>query len=122
MTSSETTLSIALSFSVIVTLMSAATWVFGDWVYVKGSVLWTLAAAGLFGAATLVLNTEAVARAPVSLLAPFEFGGLIAGLGLDLALFGYVPTLAAAVGSLLITGAAIIVTLQRNKVRALTGQ
>ena len=122
MTGSETTLSIALSFSVIVTLVSAATWIFGDWVEVQGSVFWMLAAAGLFGAGTLVLNTEAVARAPVSLLAPYEFCGLIAGLGLDLVLFDYVPTLAAAIGSLLITGAAVTVTLQRSKVRVSTGR
>ncbi|MEM7644008.1 MAG: DMT family transporter [Pseudomonadota bacterium] len=118
MTATETTLSIALSFSVIVTIVSALTWFTGTWVPLDGPVLWWLLGAGVLGAGALVFNTEAVARAPVSSLAPLEYTGLILALALDWTLFAHAPGPLAYLGSVLITAAALLVVVRRPRAPA----
>ncbi|MEM8824323.1 MAG: DMT family transporter [Pseudomonadota bacterium] len=115
MTATETTLSIALSFSVIVTVVSGLTWFTGNWVPLQGPLIWWLLGAGVLGAGALVFNTEAVARAPVTLLAPLEYTGLILALVIDWTIFAHAPGPLAYMGSALITAAALLVVVKRRR-------
>ncbi|WP_298437348.1 DMT family transporter [uncultured Jannaschia sp.] len=91
MTATETTISIALSFAAIGTVIGFAAMLVTGWVPMT-AVLWAwLGGAGLLGAATHITATEAVARAPVSTLAPFDYAGLVFAVILDFAIFAHLP-------------------------------
>ena len=79
--------SIALSFGVLSTALGAVTIVFG-WAPLDGSTLFLLIAAGLLGGMGHVFMMEAVARAPVSLLAGYEYTGIIWAFFFDAVLLG----------------------------------
>ena len=108
MTATETTISIALSFAVVTTVLGAgAVAVFG-WVPMT-PVLWAwLGGAGLLGAATHVAATEAASRAPVSTLAPFDYTGLVFAVALDFAIFAHLPGAWGWVGIGLIASAGLL--------------
>lgn len=74
-----------------------------DWHPMQGSDAPWLLAMGVTGAAGQVFITEAFRRAPVSVIAPFEYSSLFWGVLLDLAIFGALP------GAIVFAGAAIIV-------------
>lgn len=67
-----------------------------------GDIGW-LVAMGASGAAGQVFITEAFRRAPVSVIAPFEYSSLFWGVLLDLAIWGELP------GPVVFAGAAVIV-------------
>lgn len=110
MTRSENASSIAFYFAVVAAGIGLLTWPFG-WVPM-GNGLWIwLVLAGLIGGIGHIVSNEAVARAPVSTLAPFDFTGLIWALGFDLILFATFPGTLGMLGVFAITLAAILVTV-----------
>lgn len=108
MTATESASAIAFWFAVAASLAGLATLPLG-WAAVTPASLGWLAMAGLLGGAAHVAAAEALARAPVSVIAPFDFTGLIWALGFDLVIFELLPGPAELAGALLITGAAILV-------------
>ncbi|CTQ32649.1 DMT family transporter [Jannaschia rubra] len=91
MTATETTISIALSFAVVTTCLGAVAVAVTGWVPMT-PVLWAwMLGAGALGAATHVTATAAVARAPVSTLAPFDYAGLVFAVVLEFALYSVLP-------------------------------
>jgi drug/metabolite transporter (DMT)-like permease len=77
----------------------------------SAQMLGWLIGAGLTGGLAHVAATEAVARAPVGVLAPFDFTGLVWALMFDAVLFGVMPDGLGMLGVAAITGAAVMVTL-----------
>lgn len=74
-----------------------------DWQAVRSADAGWLLAMGITGAMGQVFITEAFKRAPVSVIAPFEYSSLFWGVLLDLAIWGELP------GTVVFAGAAIIV-------------
>jgi len=74
-----------------------------NWQSVQGGDAGWLIVMGISGAAGQVFITEAFKRAPVSVIAPFEYSSLFWGVLLDLAIWGELP------GPIVFAGAAVIV-------------
>jgi drug/metabolite transporter (DMT)-like permease len=115
LTRTEPPASVALSFAVICTALGLASALYG-WVELGAMEFWLLLAAGLFGGCGHVLIMESVARAPVSVLAPYEYTGIVWAFGFDLVFLGIVPTPLALAGALVVVAAAAIVALGRGRV------
>ncbi len=113
MTATESALSIALSFTVIVVGVAGLSVFAGNWVVPQGGAFWALLAAGVFGALNLVCLAEALARAPASTLAPLDYTGLIWALLVDWLIFAQIPGPLGITGSVLITVAALLVVFKR---------
>ncbi|SDE00068.1 DMT family transporter [Limimaricola pyoseonensis] len=109
MTASERPSTIAFWFAAVSALAGLATWPSG-WDAPSGEMLGWLIGAGLTGGLAHVAATEAVARAPVAVLAPFDFTGLVWALLFDAVLFGAMPDGLGLLGVAAITGAALLVT------------
>lgn len=114
MTATESTLSIALSFTVIVLAVMTPTAALGTWVWPQGAALWALVGAGVFGALNLVCLAEALARAPAATLAPLDYTGLFWALLIDWLIFAQLPGSTGILGSVLITLAALVVVVRRG--------
>ena len=110
MTFTEHSTTIAFYFAIVAAMLGLTTLPFG-WVTLNLSLIAWLVLAGLIGGVGHIVSNEAIARAPVSTLAPFEFTGLIWALGFDLILFATIPSINGLIGALTITLAAVIVTL-----------
>ncbi|MEM7722524.1 MAG: DMT family transporter [Pseudomonadota bacterium] len=115
MSATETALSIALSFTVIVVLLAGLTAFTGTWVSLSGPPLYWLLGAGAFGALNLICFAESLARAPASTVAPMEYTGLVWALLADWVLFAQVPGPLGILGSVLITVAALLVVFTRAR-------
>ncbi len=102
LTETEAPAAIAFYFAVICAAGGLVTWPFG-WADVGPQVLMALVASGLFGGLAHIAMTEALARAPASTLAPFEYSAMLWALLFDLVIFGLLPH------SLALGGAALIV-------------
>lgn len=76
----------------------------------EGDVFLRLAAIGATGALVHIAATESLARAPVSVLAPFDYLIIVFALGLDVALFAKLPGALEWVGIAAISAGALIVT------------
>jgi drug/metabolite transporter (DMT)-like permease len=109
MTATENPATIAFYFALTASVAGLATLPFGWATIDLQSLLW-LCGAGLLGGLAHIAATEAVARAPVGVLAPFDFTGLVWALGFDLVLFSVFPDTLGLLGAAAITGAALIVT------------
>jgi drug/metabolite transporter (DMT)-like permease len=105
LTATEAPAAIAFYFAVVCAACGLATWPFG-WADVGHTALLALIASGLFGGFAHIAMTEAVARAPVSTLAPFEYAAMIWAILFDLAVFALWPGLISLLGALLIVIAA----------------
>jgi len=108
--------SIALSFAGVGVLAGVASALFG-WVALDTSQLLLLSGAGLFGGLAHVLLMESSARAPVSVLAPFEYTGIIWAFGFDFVLLGINPTAWAIAGALVVVVAAALVAYGQGTFR-----
>jgi len=113
MTATESALSIALSFTVIVFAVMSLSALGGGWVMPQEVALWALLGAGVFGALNLVCLAEALARAPAATLAPLDYTGLVWAPLVDWLIFAQVPGPLGVLGSVLITGAALLTVLTR---------
>ena len=112
MTATETAISIALSFTIIVAVVTALSIFWGNWIWPTGRVFWVLMAAGVFGALNLVLFAESLARVPASTLAPLDYTGLLWAVLVDILVFSLIPGPLGILGSVLITLAALIVVIK----------
>ena len=102
LTGTEPPATIAIYFSAVCALVGLATLPLG-WLALDGWLMFCLLAAGLAGGLAQLTMTEAMARAPVSSLAPFEFTALVWAIAFDVLVFGALP------GSWSLAGAAVIV-------------
>lgn len=112
MMSTETAISTAISFTLIVAVVCSVSALWGNWIWPRGDALWILLAAGVFGALNLLLFAESLARAPVSTLVPLDYTGLIWALLADWLFFAVLPGGMGLVGSVLVTIGALIVVMQ----------
>lgn len=108
LTATELPGTIALYFSLVCAAGGLATLPFG-WAAVTDAGLLWLVGAGITGGLAHICMTEAVARAPVSLLAPFEYTAMLWAVLFDLVIFGLVPGVPGLLGSALIVLAAAAV-------------
>lgn len=108
LTATEKPGAIAFYFALVCALAGLASLPFG-WVTAEGAALMALVGSGLFGGLAHIAMTEAVARAPVSLLAPFEYTAMIWALLFDLAIFAVVPQPLGLAGAVMIVAAAGLV-------------
>ena len=106
--------SIALSFAVICSLVGLATTLFG-WAELDTYAFMLLAGAGVLGGVGHVLMMEAVARAPVSLLAAYEYSGIIWAFLFDLGLLGVALDIWSVSGALVVVGAAALVAYGQGR-------
>jgi len=116
MTETETASSIAFYFGVTCAAISVLAWPFG-WTMPASEIWIYLFAAGMLGGMAHIAATEAIAMAPVSLLGPFEYTGLIWAMILDIALFGLFPNSFGATGAIVIIIAALMAVQVRDKGR-----
>ncbi|SDY36174.1 EamA domain-containing membrane protein RarD [Jannaschia faecimaris] len=116
MTATETVMSIALSFAVIVTAMGFVAVLLTGWTPMTGSLWLWLGAAGLLGAATHIAATESAARAPISTLATYDYAGLVFAVMLDFALFSHLPSAWGWLGIVLIATAGLMTALSGRAV------
>jgi drug/metabolite transporter (DMT)-like permease len=105
---------IALSFAVTCSVISLGSMAFG-WVELDHRTALLLAGAGLFGGIGHVLMMEAVARAPVSVLAPYEYTGIMWAFMFDVVLLGVVLDAWAVTGALVVVVAAALVAIGQNQ-------
>ena len=105
LTATEAPAAIAFYFAIICAACGLATLPFG-WAGVGQTALIALIASGVFGGLAHIAMTEAVARAPVSTLAPFEYTAMIWALLFDVLIFALWPELTSIVGAMLIVTAA----------------
>lgn len=106
--------SIALSFAIICSMVGLATALFG-WAELDTYAFILLAGAGMLGGIGHVLMMEAVARAPVSLLAAYEYTGIIWAFLFDLALLGVALDAWSVGGALVVVGAAALVAYGQGR-------
>lgn len=116
LTRSDPPASIALSFGLLSTLVGAATIVFG-WAPLDSQTLLLLVAAGLLGGFGHVMMMEAVARAPVSLLAGYEYTGILWAFAFDMLLLGIRVDGWALAGAGVIVSAALLVAVGQGTFR-----
>ncbi|RNF35834.1 DMT family transporter [Paracoccus methylarcula] len=109
MTRTERAATIAFYFALSGAVAGLATVVLG-WTMPDTGQLAMLCGAGLLGGLAHIASTEAVARAPVSVIAPFDFTGLVWAAGFDLLFFQHLPGRWALIGMIAITAAALLVT------------
>ncbi|WP_417766987.1 DMT family transporter [Stappia sp.] len=108
LTASEPAGTIAFYFALVCALAGLATAPFG-WSDASGTTLLWLAGAGLCGGLAHIAMTEALARAPVSTLAPFEYTAMIWAMGFDLAVFALVPSPLGLAGAAVVVAAAALI-------------
>lgn len=106
--------SIALSFAVVSTVVGLGTSLLG-WAVLDSQTLMMLIGAGLLGGVGHVLMTEAVARAPVSVLAGFEYTGIVWAFLFDFALLGVRLDPWSVGGALIVVAAAALVAYGRGR-------
>ena len=108
LTATEAPAAIAFYFALICTAASALTWFLG-WAEPSPQALLFLIGAGLMGGFAHILMTEAIAMAPASSLAPFEYTAMLWALLFDALVFATLPSLSGFFGAALIVGAALTV-------------
>jgi drug/metabolite transporter (DMT)-like permease len=102
LTSSESTASIVLYFSLICMLAGLCTLPFG-WVWPNKQEFLALCLIGILGGVSHLFLTESFRYAPASLTAPFDYAMILWAVALGYMMFGEIP------GPLVIAGAAIVV-------------
>jgi drug/metabolite transporter (DMT)-like permease len=105
----ENTGAITVYFTLIGTVISGCSLLTG-WIVPNFQQAWALLGLGVFGAASHVMVTLALARAEASSLAPLEYLNIVWALGLDAAVLGDTPSLLAVFGIFLIITGSLIST------------
>ncbi|UEM05145.1 DMT family transporter [Skermanella rosea] len=108
LTGTEPAGTIAFYFAVVCALAGLATFPLG-WASPTGAALACLIGAGIAGGLAHIAMTEALARAPASTLAPFEYTSMIWALLFDAAIFGMLPSPLGLAGALVIVASAAVV-------------
>lgn len=118
LTRSENPSTIAFYFMLCCAGAGLATGLLGHWLPLKGEALLWLMAAGLLGGLAQIAMTEALARAPVSALAAFEYTAMLWALGFDVFFFGQAPGWLKLLGAAAIVAAAAGVGAVESRARA----
>jgi drug/metabolite transporter (DMT)-like permease len=114
LTATEAPGTIAFYFALVCGACGLATLPFG-WADVSNSGLAWLIASGLAGGFAHICMTEAIARAPVSTLVPFEYTAMIWALLFDLLVFALLPAPLSLLGAVVIVAAAATVAFGERK-------
>jgi drug/metabolite transporter (DMT)-like permease len=117
LTTSESTSSIVLYFSLICTIAGLATWPLG-WLMPNGRELVALIVIGICGGLAHILLTESYRLAPASLIAPFDYTSMLWALVLGFLVFGEVPAVLVFVGAGIIAAAGLFVIWRERKLAA----
>lgn len=120
LTATETPAAIAFYFAVVSALGGLLSYPLG-WADTSLSGLAALIASGLVGGLAHIAMTEAIARAPASTLAPFEYTAMIWALLFDLMVFATIPDFFGLAGAAAIVAAAAIVGLRSSSSPAAIG-
>lgn len=110
MTRTESAATISFYFALFTTFVGLATLPFG-WNSLDLYATSVLIGAGLLGGLAHIAATESMARAPVSVLAPFEFTGLVWAVIFDFVLFATLPGVPGWIGIIAITLAGLMVVI-----------
>ncbi|GFZ83875.1 membrane protein [Elstera cyanobacteriorum] len=117
LTATEATGTIAFYFALVCGSVGLATAPFG-WSPASGQTLLWLIGAGVTGGCAHIAMAEAVARAPVSMLAPFEYTAMLWAMLFDLLVFNLLPVPLSLIGAGVIVGAAALVAYgERRRTR-----
>jgi drug/metabolite transporter (DMT)-like permease len=114
LTRTEPASAIAFYFAVIAGLIGLATAPLG-WAELAGPTLLLLVGAGLLGGVAHVAMSEAVARTQVSILAPFEYTGIVWAFLFDLLFLQVALQPLSVTGALMVVAAAALVALARSR-------
>jgi len=114
LTTSESTSSIVLYFSLICTLAGLATWPLG-WLMPNWPELAALIVIGICGGVAHILLTESYRLAPASLIAPFDYTSMLWALLLGFVVFGEVPSVLVFVGAGIIAAAGLFVIWRERR-------
>jgi drug/metabolite transporter (DMT)-like permease len=120
LTTSESTSSIVLYFSLICTIAGLATWPLG-WLMPNGPELAALIVIGICGGVAHILLTESYRLAPASLIAPFDYTSMLWALVLGFLVFGEVPSVLVFVGAGIIASAGLFVIWRERRLGAQPG-
>ncbi|GAB0150906.1 DMT family transporter [Marinobacterium sp. BA1] len=115
LTQTEHAGSIAFFFALVCSLVGGATSFWGWTDIAFESMVW-LVGAGLFGGIAHVMMTEAIARAPISTLAVFEYTAVLWALSMDYGFFGDLPDPVSVFG-IALTLFAVLIVLRSREVR-----
>lgn len=110
LTKTEPASGIAFYFALAAAAIGLATAPFG-WSELGGAALLLLIGAGLLGGVAHVAMSEAIARTQVSVLAPFEYTGIVWAFLFDLVFLEVALDLLTVTGALMVVGAALLVAL-----------
>ncbi|MFF7710355.1 EamA family transporter [Pseudomonas sp. NPDC007930] len=105
---------IVLWFSLLTTLVGAATWVFG-WVMPHGTQWLLLLGIGAFGGTAQILVTLSLRHAHASLLAPFEYSTLLWSSLLGFVLLAQLPTWTTLAGGSIVAAAGVFTLWQERR-------
>ncbi|MBJ3775215.1 DMT family transporter [Acuticoccus mangrovi] len=114
LTATEHPGTIAFYFTVVCSAGGLVTLPFG-WAPLDGTSFTYLLCAGICGALAHIALAEAIARAPISLLAPFEYAGMVFAFAADIVIFAAVPTPLAVSGAVIVVGASAVVALRSRR-------
>ncbi len=112
--------SVALSFAVICSIVGLGTAPFG-WAMLEFETTVLLAGAGLLGGIGHILMMEAIARAPVSVLATYEYTGILWAFAFDALLLGIALNVWVVAGALLVVAAAVLVAYGQGQLAVKPG-
>lgn len=115
LTGIERASTIAFYFAAAGTVAGLATLPWG-WAPMEFETARWLILAGVLGGCAHIAATEALLRAPVSVMGPFEYSGLIWAAGFDFVLFGMLPGPWAWIGMGLITMGGVLIVADRARV------
>ncbi|CAO3409300.1 DMT family transporter [Azospirillum largimobile] len=108
LTATEAPGTIAFYFALLCAVGGLASWPFG-WINPTGLSLAYLIGAGISGGLAHIAMTEAMARAPVSTQAPFDYTAMLWALILDALIFGLLPSPLSLAGAVVIALSALVV-------------
>src|SRR5262245_47511025 len=114
LTTSESTSSIVLYFSLICTIAGLATWPLG-WLMPNGPELVALIVIGICGGVAHILLTESYRLAPASLIAPFDYTSMLWALVLGFLVFEEVPSVLGFVGAGIVAAAGLFVIWRERR-------
>lgn len=113
LTRTERPATVAIYFALAGTSAGAITALWG-WEPLSHEAMAMLSLAGVFGALAHICSAEALARAPISVLAPIEYSQLIWAAGIDYVVFATIPGGWAVLGMGIITASGLLVWIDRR--------
>lgn len=116
MTATEDPAAIVFWFAVLTTLLGLSTAVFG-WEMPDAREWALLIGLGLFGGLAQVMMVLALKATHASLLAPFEYAGMIWAVAIGYIAFASVPDVFTVIGAVIVAGAGLFTLWRENRLR-----